>query len=133
MIASTVATHESFERGFLREYPDVVRCAYRILGDRTEAEDVAQDVFVRFMGRALPDAGVLRVTAVRLSLNALRSTKRRVARELNEYRAARTASPQPLMAYWMSRGDTSSTIRTSKPRWPRILVMASSLGTSMER
>jgi DNA-directed RNA polymerase specialized sigma24 family protein len=47
------------------------------------------------MGRALPDAGVLRVTAVRLSLNALRSKKRRVARELNEYRAARTASPQP--------------------------------------
>jgi RNA polymerase sigma factor (sigma-70 family) len=85
MIAASVTAMESFERGFMREYADVVRCAHRILGDRSDAEDVAQDVFMRFVGRAIPDAAVLRIAAVRLSLNVLRSRKRRLARELTDY------------------------------------------------
>ncbi|HEY1428869.1 MAG TPA: sigma-70 family RNA polymerase sigma factor [Candidatus Tumulicola sp.] len=94
MIAASVAIHESFERGFEREYADVVRCAYRVLGDRSDAEDVAQDVFVRFVGRRLPDTAVLRVAVVRRALNALRAKRRRVSRELAEYRSALADVPR---------------------------------------
>ncbi len=88
MIAAVVAQTDTFEDGFLREYADVVRCAYRVLGDRVDAEDVAQDVFMRFMGRRLPEPSVLRLASVRMALNALRSRKRRLARELADYRSA---------------------------------------------
>jgi RNA polymerase sigma factor (sigma-70 family) len=92
MIAASVATRESFEDGFLREYGAVVRCAYRILGDRVDAEDIAQEVFLRFVGRPVPDARILQLAAVRLSLNALRARKRRVARELADYRTSLASS-----------------------------------------
>jgi RNA polymerase sigma-70 factor (ECF subfamily) len=88
MTAATVAQISTFEDDFLREYPDVVRCAYRVLGDRVDAEDVAQDVFMRFIGRRLPEPPVLRLATVRMALNALRSRKRRLARELAEHRSA---------------------------------------------
>jgi RNA polymerase sigma factor (sigma-70 family) len=88
MIAAAVAQTDTFEDDFLREYADVVRCAYRVLGDRVDAEDVAQDVFMRFMGRRLPEPSVLRLATVRMALNALRARKRRLARELVEYRSA---------------------------------------------
>jgi RNA polymerase sigma factor (sigma-70 family) len=88
MIAAAVAQTDTFEDDFLREYADVVRCAYRVLGDRVDAEDVAQDVFMRFIGRRLPERSVLRLASVRMALNALRSRKRRLARELAEYRSA---------------------------------------------
>ncbi len=88
MTATAVAQTDTFEESFLREYADVVRCAHRVLGDRVDAEDVAQDVFMRFIGRRLPEPSVLRLASVRMALNALRSRKRRVARELAEYRSA---------------------------------------------
>jgi RNA polymerase sigma factor (sigma-70 family) len=88
MIAAQVTAAESFEDGFAREYADVVRCAHRVLGDPSDAEDVAQDVFVRFVGRRLPEGAVLRLAAVRLSLNRLRSRRRRLAREVAEFRAS---------------------------------------------
>jgi RNA polymerase sigma-70 factor, ECF subfamily len=88
MIAAAVAHTNTFEDDFLREYADVVRCAYRVLGDRVDAEDVAQDVFMRFIGRRLPEPSVLRLATVRMALNALRSRKRRLAREVAEYRSA---------------------------------------------
>jgi RNA polymerase sigma factor (sigma-70 family) len=88
MIGASVTAMESFELGFTREYADVVRCAHRVLADASDAEDVAQDVFMRFVGRSIPDAAVLRIAAVRLSLNVLRSRKRRLARELTDYRTS---------------------------------------------
>src|SRR5262249_30204033 len=38
---------EAFERFCREEYPNVVRAAYLITGDREEALDVAQEAFVR--------------------------------------------------------------------------------------
>jgi DNA-directed RNA polymerase specialized sigma24 family protein len=43
---------------------------------------------MRFIGRRLPEPSVLRLATVRMALNALRSRKRRLARELAEYRTA---------------------------------------------
>src|SRR5260370_31436452 len=39
---------DPFERLFLQEYPKVVAIAYRVLADRPAAEDVAQEVFLKF-------------------------------------------------------------------------------------
>ncbi len=46
----------SFERFFVTHYERVVIIAYRVLGDRQAAEDVAQEVFLSFHGRVDPSA-----------------------------------------------------------------------------
>src|SRR5439155_6561735 len=58
----------------------------RVLADRTEAEDVAQEVFLDFHRRHRPDAGYaaawLHRAAVHTALNRIRSRRRRERREL---------------------------------------------------
>src|SRR5260370_26696452 len=81
----TTAVPAAFERLFRAEYARVVRVAYRVVGDRAEAEDVAQDVFVAFY-RAHPAeasyaAAWLHRASAHTALNAVRSRSRRAARE----------------------------------------------------
>ena len=75
----------AFDLLFAREYPAVVRIAYRVLADAHEAEDVAQEVFVSFHRRHPPDApwaaAWLHAAAAHTALNAVRSRRRRVRRE----------------------------------------------------
>lgn len=79
-----------FDQLFTREYPAVVAAAYRVLGDRGDAEDVAQDVFARELRYgARSQAGHLRLAAVHRALNLLRARRRRIAREIAEYRLQR--------------------------------------------
>src|SRR5260370_32186787 len=47
---------DPFERLFLQEYPKVVAIAYRVLADRPAAEDVAQEVFLKFHRSHSPDS-----------------------------------------------------------------------------
>ncbi|HEV3155529.1 MAG TPA: sigma-70 family RNA polymerase sigma factor [Candidatus Baltobacteraceae bacterium] len=76
---------EAFERLFVDEYPRVVSIAFRITRDRGEAEDVAQDVFVRaYRSGRTPVRGWLYTSAVRAALNAIRSRRRRSARETRQ-------------------------------------------------
>lgn len=74
-----------FERLFTAEYARLVRIAARVLGDRTEAEDVAQEALLSFYRSHPADAGYaaawLHAAAAHAALNALRGRKRRVARE----------------------------------------------------
>ncbi|HEY7623796.1 MAG TPA: sigma-70 family RNA polymerase sigma factor [Candidatus Limnocylindria bacterium] len=75
----------SFERLFRAEYARVVGIAQRVLGDQTEAEDVAQEVFLSFY-RAHPAeapyaASWLHAAAAHAALNALRTRGRRTRRE----------------------------------------------------
>ncbi|HVD01693.1 MAG TPA: sigma-70 family RNA polymerase sigma factor [Candidatus Dormibacteraeota bacterium] len=76
---------DPFERLFRDEYSRVVGIAYRVLADRHEAEDVAQEVFVDFhrLHRAdAPYAGPwLHRAAANTALNAVRSRSRRNRRE----------------------------------------------------
>src|SRR5947207_14240697 len=76
---------DSFERLFLQEYPKVVAIAYRVLADRTAAEDVAQEVFLKFHRSFSPDSerasGWLHAAAVHSALNVLRGERRRARRE----------------------------------------------------
>jgi len=76
---------DPFERLFLEEYSKVVAIAYRVLADRTAAEDVAQEVFIQFHRRLSPDseraAGWLHAAAVHSALNVIRGERRRAQRE----------------------------------------------------
>ncbi len=74
---------EPFETIFTRYYPLVYRLAYRYVGQPDEAEDIAQEVFLRFYhlpphasNETQQRAWLCRV-AINLGLNALR--KRRTA------------------------------------------------------
>src|ERR1700694_5860330 len=76
---------DPFERLFLEEYPKVVAIAYRVLADRTAAEDVAQEGFIQFHRRLSPDseraAGGFHAAAVHSALNVIRGERRRAQRE----------------------------------------------------
>src|SRR6266699_1740803 len=77
----TSAEVESFEVIFTRYYPLVYRLAYRYVGQPDDAEDIAQEVFLRFYhlpphaaNEAQQRAWLCRV-AINLGLNALRKCK----------------------------------------------------------
>src|SRR2546423_679004 len=82
------APEEPFDRLFLAEYGKVVAVAHRVLADRAEAEDVAQEVFMDFHRKQRPTAtyasGWLYRAAVHTALNRIRSRRRRQRRELTE-------------------------------------------------
>jgi len=84
------APTEPFERLFMAEYGKVVAVAHRVLTDRTEAEDVAQEVFIDFHRKHRPDASYagawLHRAAVHTALNRIRSRRRRERRELVDAR-----------------------------------------------
>ena len=76
---------DPFERLFVQEYAKVVAIAYRVLADRTAAEDVAQEVFLKFHRSFSPDSerasGWLHAAAVHSALNVIRGERRRARRE----------------------------------------------------
>jgi RNA polymerase sigma-70 factor (ECF subfamily) len=83
----TSAKDELFENIFIRYYPLVYRLAYRYVGQPDEAEDIAQEVFLRFYhlpSRATNEtqqrAWLCRV-AINLGLNALRKRKSHSSQE----------------------------------------------------
>src|SRR5581483_5733765 len=78
---------ESFEATFTRYYSLVYQLAYLCVGQSDEAEDIAQEVFLRFyrppphsITEAQKRAWLCRV-ATNLGLNALRTRQRRSNRE----------------------------------------------------
>ena len=72
------------EQVFRAAYPRVVGVAARVLGSRSEAEDVAQEVFLAFGRSSVPAGqatGWLSVAAAHTALNHLRTGRRRASRE----------------------------------------------------
>ncbi|MDE3101784.1 MAG: sigma-70 family RNA polymerase sigma factor [Chloroflexota bacterium] len=110
----------AFERLFLREYRRVAGIAYRVLGDRDEAEDVAQDVFLAFYRRHDPAASYagpwLHRAAAHLALNATRGGKRRERRETVVGREAdRAVDPEEEAIVAEQRAE----VRAALARLPR--------------
>jgi RNA polymerase sigma-70 factor (ECF subfamily) len=93
----------------MAEYGKVVAVANRVLADRTEAEDVAQEVFLDFHRKHRPEAGYasawLHRAAVHTALNRIRGRRRRERRELADARQRDLAvvDPQQLVEVEESR------------------------------
>lgn len=105
---------------FRREYPRVVAVAARVLGDRDQAEDVAQEVFLAFNRSAVPAgeaAGWLSVAAAHTALNVIRSGRRRSARE--ETAAAAASEVVPDVADAVVTRDERSRVRAALAHLPR--------------
>jgi RNA polymerase sigma-70 factor (ECF subfamily) len=79
--ASEPLAHE-FEEVFREHSQFVYRSAYSVTGNRQDAEDVVQNIFVKLLERRLPSAlinhprGYLYRAAVNQALNTVRSRKR---------------------------------------------------------
>lgn len=95
MVAATTLfdpADAAFERLFTEEYHRLVCVAFRITRDPGEAEDVAQDVFVRFARTRRGGGGArawLYRAAVHTALNAVRTRRRRAEREARSARLER--------------------------------------------
>src|ERR1700724_3884701 len=119
--AITRRVPDPFERLFLQEYPKVVAIAYRVLADRPAAEDVAQEVFLKFHRSYSPNSerasGWLHAAAVHSALNVIRGERRRAQREtahaLDPARPT-IASPERLVEEAETRRGVSPATR----RWP---------------
>lgn len=98
MVAATTlfdSADAAFERLFADEYTRVASIAFRITRDRAEAEDVAQEVFLRVArGRrtGVQPAWLYRAAA-HAALNAVRSRRRRALREAREFALRRPLDP----------------------------------------
>jgi RNA polymerase sigma factor (sigma-70 family) len=90
---------EAFEQLFIAEYPRVVAIANRVLANRHEAEEVAQEVFLSFHKSHDPQAPYARPWLYRAAshsaLNVVRGNKRRVVREVANALPADAVSEDP--------------------------------------
>ena len=111
----------AFERLFRGEYARVVGIAQRVLGDRGEAEDVAQDVFMSFYRAHPADAPYaapwLHAAAAHAALNALRARGRRSRRETAEAMPSDTPAPDDPAAIAVAT-ETRDEVRTVLARIP---------------
>ncbi len=108
---------------FAAHYPAVVRHLAYLLDDRTAAEDIAQEVFLRWH-RSGPRAGApgpwLRVAATHLAYNYLRDERRRRARET---RAAEDASPRDEVGMADELPAVRAALRRLEPRDRLVLLL----------
>ena len=103
---------------FRSAYPRVVSVAARVLGSRSEAEDVAQEVFLSFARTSVPAGeatGWLSVAAAHTALNHIRSGRRRVARE----QAVAGDAVAPDVADAVAVRDERAAVRAALARLPR--------------
>jgi len=133
--AGTLTAESALDRVFAAEYARVAAIAFRIVADRADAEDVAQEVFARCArdGRAGDAAvrGWLAAAAVREALNVLRSRRRRVARELSEHRLAeslreareRACDPLAILDREQTRALVRAAMLALSPRAAAVLAL----------
>jgi RNA polymerase sigma factor (sigma-70 family) len=112
---------EAFERLFVTEYPRVVGIAHRVLANRHEAEEVAQEVFLAFHRNHDPEAGYaaawLHRAAWHSALNVVRGNRRRTRREEVTAPLAdeQVADPQAML----ERSEERRAVRQAMMRLPR--------------
>lgn len=89
-VGAAPAMPAAFDALFRREYARVVAIALRIVRDRDEAEDVAQDVFISFYRKHPADAPYaapwLYSAAAHTALNVIRARERRGRRDADHAR-----------------------------------------------
>jgi RNA polymerase sigma factor (sigma-70 family) len=115
------ALSPAFEDLFRAEYARVAGIAHRVLADQSEAEDVAQDVFVSFYRAHPADAPYgpawLHAAAAHAALNALRGRDRRSRREAAQSVSLETpANDDPAEA--VAASETRDEVRAILARLP---------------
>jgi RNA polymerase sigma-70 factor (ECF subfamily) len=111
---------DDLEEVFRRDYQQVVGVAARVLASRTEAEDVAQEVFLSFSRSSVSAAearGWLCVAAAHTALNLLRSGRRRASRE--EAVASTAAAVVPDVADTVVTREQRARVRAALAQLPR--------------
>ncbi|EFC84384.1 RNA polymerase, sigma-24 subunit, ECF subfamily [Parafrankia sp. EUN1f] len=119
------AVRPDLDEVFRRDYQVVVGVAARVLGDRDQAEDVAQEVFLSFSGCSVPGArarGWLCVAAAHTALNTIRSHRRRTGRE--EAAATAEHATVPDVADAVVRRDEHRRVRAALAQLPRTQAVA---------
>jgi len=126
----------SFETLFLRHYQRIYGVLFRLIGNRADAEDIAQQVFLKLYRspkriRAINDetnvVGWLYRVAVNEGYNALRSQRRRTAwyERLGRLRSTETRFIDPLQQ--AEQQDIQANVRqilaTMKPRDAKLLLL----------
>ena len=114
----------AFETLSLAEYPRIHAIAMRTGLDRSESEDVAQEAFAQYHRSHAADAPYaaawLRRAVVHLAFNAIRSRRRRAAREEHDHRAdepltiATTTETDPPAT--LERAERSAAVRAAMSR-----------------
>jgi len=128
---------QSFEALFRRGYGAVYRLLYRVTGNASDAEDLAQDVFLQAARHWPPlwqdpgaDAWLWRA-ASHTALNALRGERRRREREARVFQAEgplqligeRAADPAEIAARRAEQEAVRNTLRRLKPRESALLLL----------
>lgn len=101
------------QRLFEKDYPALVRFLYRRLGDIDQAEDLAQEAFIRLLERepANPRA-YLFTTALNLVRDQMRGEGRRT-RHLQVLAAERSESSEPSPEHEVLRSETAAEVRAT--------------------
>lgn len=107
---------DPFDRLFLREYGRVVGIAQKVVDDRAEAEDVAQEVFWDLHRRRHTEAPYARAwlykAAAHTALNRVRSRKRRERRELTTLdRTAASVDPSQIVELEQERQEVRDALQ----------------------
>ena len=122
---------KSFDSLFQENWARVCSVLFRLVGDWSEAEDLALDVFWRLYRRP-PDnnynlSGWLYRVATNLGLNALRSRKRRQQYEeqagYETLEDAATSNPSDVIEQRQTAERVRGVLRQMKPRSARILIL----------
>ena len=116
---AAAAGPSAFDTLFLAEYSRVVAVANRVLGDRAEAEDVAQEVLWDFHrrhpnGHPRP-GGWLHSAAVHTALNRIRGRRRR---ERTEFRHGLHTEDAPDPARTYEQSEQRRLVREALARLP---------------
>jgi RNA polymerase sigma factor (sigma-70 family) len=120
---AVVEVRSDLERVFRAEYPRVVGIARRVLGRGSQAEDVAQEVFLGFARSRVPTPeapGWLAVAAAHTALNTVRAQRRRLRRES----ASATPDRVPDVADQVVTEDGRARVRQVLAQLPRRQALA---------
>lgn len=115
--SGSVQDSSAFEAVFLQNYPRVVAVLYRIVGDRAQAEELADDVFMKLYRNPLPPnhghnvGGWLYRTATRLGIDHLRAA---ASRQRYEHQAGLIASDADV-----SGSPLDDVLRAEERTWVR--------------
>ena len=124
----------SLEALYRAHHPRIVAVLWRVVGDRSQAEDIAGDVFCKLMRRPAilggRDLRWLYRVAVNAGFDALRSRARRLRREeaagVESMRSGRAAGALDDMLRAERQARVRQTLQAMKPRDARLLLLRSS-------